>query len=168
MLFLLEVTCVPPTFVGKKIGLFLKKIHFQIQQARFTSQMSLRIITEMFKNAPVLLKRFFSFWQIIPIYSGFSGYLNGDLFHCICKSGGKFLQTFISPTLNELNFDGQLASICEKEKLFPEQCCDKMRKSIRLLTYAPHVFWLQVFSRAAVQQTRIYKTVWKSKKHLHV
>jgi len=37
----------------------------------FSVQMSVRIIAELLKNAPVLLKCFESFWKSIPIYLGF-------------------------------------------------------------------------------------------------
>jgi len=36
----------------------------------------LKIIAELLKNAPVLLKRYLPFWLVLPIDSGFKGYLS--------------------------------------------------------------------------------------------
>jgi len=119
--------------------LILKKIHFQIQQVRFASQMSLRIITEMLKNAPVLLKRLCSYLQVIPTCLGYSGYLNGDRFYCVHNSDGK------SPFLNEVNFDGQLSIDLSKKNLYSGTMLwqnAKFNTSSHLCT--AHFVWLSI------------------------
>jgi len=75
--FWLEFLWVPSTFYGRKRCLFLKKNIFRNTTSFFFSgQMSLGLIVELLKKAPVILKRLESFWQIALIQSRFSGYLS--------------------------------------------------------------------------------------------
>jgi len=55
----------------------LKKIRIsKYHKFAFSGQISLKIIVELLKNAPMLIKRHLPFWQVLPIDSGFKSYLS--------------------------------------------------------------------------------------------
>ena len=60
----------------KKMFVFEKKYISKYNKFFFSGQMSLGLIVELLKKAPVILKRLESFWQIALIQSRFSGYLS--------------------------------------------------------------------------------------------
>jgi len=61
-----------PTFVERNVFVFDKNLFRNMYQSVVSGQMNLRIIAESWKNAVVLLKPEWLFWQLSPINEVFN------------------------------------------------------------------------------------------------
>jgi len=61
-----------PTFVERHVFVFDKNLFRNMYQSVVSGQMNLRIIAESWKNAVVLLKPEWLFWQLSPINEVFN------------------------------------------------------------------------------------------------